>query len=393
MRAQPAATGSARVAEPLGSLRDRGGAADNRMRVRSFRLCGLILLVALFIPGLPLVSSATQTQDPLRVCATVPELGDLTRAVGGEQVSVVVFTKGTEDPASAVPTPGFIKALMRADLYVQLGLGLEAGWAPQLLRSAGNSGIMPGAPGYVDASNVLPVSASRVGLPARSEVDAAYYLLDPLNGLRVAALIRDKLIELRPEQRETFTRRYTAFARELASRLVGAELAQVYGPEDIERLAELFEHDNLGTFLEARGQLSRLGGWFGQMYPHYGDLAVVDSKVWRYFARRFGLKIVGEIEPNPGIAPTTKHLRELVRTMREANIKLAIVTVYYDPRHTKFLTKQTGAQFVALAHRIGSVPEARDYLSMLDFDVQQLAAHGTHPPRPGRFEIHRHQQP
>jgi ABC-type Zn uptake system ZnuABC Zn-binding protein ZnuA len=386
MKAQPPATASGR-SEP--AYRSPKSAT----RIALLRYCRPVLL-ALSTLGPPFASLATEAEDrPLDVCVTVPELGDLTHAVGGEQVSVAVFAKGTEDPATVVPRPGFVKALTRADLYVQLGRGLEAGWAPQLLRSAGNESIMPGARGYLDASQVLSESASRVSFPVRSEAGTAYYLLDPLNGLRVAALIRDRLIELRPEQHDGFTERYRAFARELAARLVGAQLAKMYGPEDIEKLAGLFEHDNLGTFLEARGQLSLLAGWFGEMYPHYGDLAIADSNVWRYFARRFGLKILGEIEPSPGIAPTTRHLRELVRTMRQANIKLAIVTVYYAPRHAQFLAEHTGAQVLRLAHRVGSVPAAQDYLSMIDYDVRQLAAHGTHPPRPGRFEIHRHQRP
>jgi len=343
------------------------------------------------LAGLALFSLAVQAQEPpLKVCVTVPELGDLVRTVGGDQVSVVVFTKGTEDPAAAVPTPGFIKALIQADLYIQVGLGLEAGWAPQLLRSADNQRIMPRASGYLDVSQVVSASASRTGLGARPLVSSAAYLLDPLNGLRVAALIRAKLSELRPAQRDRFNDNYQAFARELASHLIGEELANIYGSEGIERLAELFEHDTLGGFLQARGQLSLLGGWFGEMYPHYGELAVADTNAWQYFARRFGIKILGEMQPNPGIEPTTRHLRELVALMRDAGVKVAIVSSYYDPRAASFLAEQTGAQIIRLAPRVGAAPEARNYLSMLDYDVRQFAAHGSHAPRPGRFEIHRH---
>lgn len=334
------------------------------------------------------LGSAAQTESPaLRICATVLELADLARAVGGERVSVVVFAKGTEDPGLIEPKPSFVKALREADLYVQLG-DVEKGWAPQLLRSAGNNRILPGAPGYLDVS--AAAIAAEPGTSAADQMlpSGPYYLLDPLNGLRAAALIRDKLIQLRPEQKAYFTDRYIAFARRLASALLGEELARRYGIGRIAELADLFEHDNLAAFLHARGELQLLGGWFGKMYPHYGQVVVADTRIWPYFARRFGLKILGEIEPRPGVAPTTRHVKELVRMMREVTNKVLIVTVYYDPRQAQFIADQTGAQVIRLAHRVGAVQEANDYINLLDYDVQKLAAHGTHPPRPGRFEIH-----
>lgn len=348
----------------------------------SRRIALSLCLICLSLAGL---GGVAQTEGPtLHVCATVPELGDLARAVGGQQVAVTVFAKGTEDPERIEPKPSFIKALREADLYIELG-GVEAGWAPQLLQAAGNNRLLPGAPGHLDASTALTHIADQVGSPG------PYYLLDPLNGLEVAARIRDKLSQLRPKQKAYFTARYDAFAQRLAGALLGEQLARKYGSERIRELASLFERDNLGAFLQARGDLPLLGGWFGKMYPHYGEVVVADTKIWGYFARRFGLKMLGEIEPKPGVAATTKHLRELVQTMRAENDRLVIVTVYYDPRQAQFIADQTGAQVIRLAHRIGAVPEANDYINLFDYDVQKLAAHGTHPPRPGRFEIHQGQ--
>jgi ABC-type Zn uptake system ZnuABC Zn-binding protein ZnuA len=34
---------------------------------------------------------------PIKVCATVPELGSLAREIGGDRIAVTVFAKGTED--------------------------------------------------------------------------------------------------------------------------------------------------------------------------------------------------------------------------------------------------------------------------------------------------------
>ena len=71
-----------------------------------------------------------QEAGPLKVCATVPELGSLVREIGGNQVAVTVFAKGTENPHFVEAKPSLIKELSQADLFVQMGMELEMGWAP-----------------------------------------------------------------------------------------------------------------------------------------------------------------------------------------------------------------------------------------------------------------------
>ena len=90
------------------------------------------------------LTSVGAQQEPLRVAATVSELGSLAREVGGEHVAVVVFAKGTEDAHFVEAKPSFIKELSQADVYIQAGMDLEAGWAPVLQQNARNSKILPG---------------------------------------------------------------------------------------------------------------------------------------------------------------------------------------------------------------------------------------------------------
>ena len=135
--------------------------------------------------------------EPLRVCATVPGLGSLAEEVGGTEVAVTVFTKGTESPHFTVPKPSFVKALNVCDAYVQVGLELEIGWAPALLQNARNGAVLPGGAGFIDASTAIAALGVPSGTIDRSMGDVhpggnPHYLLDPLNGLRVAALLRDR---------------------------------------------------------------------------------------------------------------------------------------------------------------------------------------------------------
>ncbi|HXH13266.1 MAG TPA: metal ABC transporter substrate-binding protein [Alphaproteobacteria bacterium] len=315
-----------------------------------------------------------QGAAPLRVAATVPELGSLVRHIGGDQVEVTVFAKVTEDPHFVEPKPSFIRVLNQVDLYIQVGMDLELGWAPVLLQNAANPKVLPGARGYVDASTVIAPLEIPTGLIDRSRGDVhpagnPHYLTDPLNGLKVAALLRDKLSELRPEQRRNFGRRYEAFRQRLGVAMVGETLANKYG---FEKLTLLYEYGKLGDFLKQQGDEGRLGGWLGMLLPYYGTKVVADHNAWPYFARRFGITIVGFMEPKPGIPPTTKHLGELVNVMRAEHVGIVLEVPYYDPRHAQFIAQNTGATVVNMAHQVGARAGTEDYLDMIDYNVRQL---------------------
>jgi zinc/manganese transport system substrate-binding protein len=298
------------------------------------------------------------------------------REIGGEQVTVVVFAKGTEDAHFVEAKPSFIKDLSQVDVYIQAGMDLEVGWAPVLLHNARNQKILPGAPGYIDASTVITPLEVPLGPIDRSMGDVhpagnPHYLTDPLNGLRVAALLRDTFSAVRPTAQAAFAERYTAFHSRLGAALVGAPLAQKY---DIAKLALLFEHGRLAAFLESQQEMPLLGGWLGRLLPYAGTKAVADHNLWPYFAQRFGLTLRGFMEPKPGVPPTTRHLHALVQTMQAERIGLILTSAYYDPRHAQFLAQHTGATIVPMAHQVGARPGTDDYVGMIDYDVRQLVA-------------------
>ena len=323
------------------------------------------LLVAAFL------AAPAGAAEKLRVVVTIPDLGSLAESVGGEDVEVVALVKGPQDPHFLEPRPSFIRVLHDADLLVVVGMELEVGWVPPLLSSARNPKIQPGAPGYVDASTAIVPMEVPQGAINRSMGDVhpygnPHYLTDPVNGLRVAALLRDRFAEQRPERAEAFRDRYRRFAGELAVRLVGAEAAAGHDPEEIVRAAE-------------EGRLDALlgvppGGWLGSVHAASGRDTVEDHKLWEYFARRFGLRPVATLEPLPGIAPTTSHLAEVVETMKQDHVGLILSSVYFDPRHASWVAERTGARVVALAHQVGAREGTPDYLSTIDYNVRALEA-------------------
>lgn len=330
------------------------------------------ILAALFAV---LLAAPARADEPLPVCATVPELGSLVRTIGGDRVAVEVFTKPTEDPHFTPARPSLVKSLNACQLLVQVGMDLELGWLPLLLKNARNAAVLPGAPGFLDASTAITPIDVPSGPVDRSMGDVhpygnPHYLLDPLNGVRVAAAIHERLAALRPADRALFDERLAAFRKAVATGLVGATLAGKY---DVEKLALLAEHGKLVEFLRSQGEEKDLGGWLGAVAPSFGAKVIDDHPMWPYFARRFGLVVADHLEPKPGVPPTTKHLADVVALVKSERVRIVLASAYYDPRHARFVADETGAKVLEMANQAGARPGTDDYLAFIDYDVRQVA--------------------
>ncbi len=334
---------------------------------RVIPLAAALTLLAAVLP------KATAAQ-PLEIVATLPDLGSLAREVGGDAVSVTVLAKGVQDPHFVEARPSFIRKLHDADLFIVTGMDLEIGWAPVLVQGARNPKVLPGARGHLDASVVIQPLEVPQGPVDRSLGDLhpagnPHYLTDPLNAAPVAALIRDRLSELSPDRAAAFQSRYHDFVRRLLERLVGPELADADQPE---RLVRALQEGRLEVWLAEHAGQGRLGGWLGAARAVGGVEAVEDHQLWAYFAQRFGLRLVARLEPFPGIAPTTRHLGQVVEMVRERRVPLLLSSVYFDPRHARWVAERTGARVVRLAHQPGARPGTDDYLATVDYNVKRL---------------------
>jgi zinc/manganese transport system substrate-binding protein len=297
--------------------------------------CFIVISAALLVLGTNEGSPAAGQRDTLRVFTTVPDLAALAKRVGAEHVDVFSMVEGREDAHFAEPKPSFIKRLADADVYIAVGLELEAAYAQVLLQSSRNRSVAPGAPGHIIAAEAVPdlIGPSGPVTRARGDVHAGgdpHFLVDPLAGVAVADRIRQRLATIAPAHADDFSHNYEAFRAEVHTRL------------DI---------------------------WLKRMAPYRGTRVVDDHAMWAYFARRFGLEIVGHLEPFPGIPPTTKHLAELVERMRAEQVRVIIASPYYDLRHANKVAAATGAGVARLTHQTGGMPGTDDYLQMIDYNV------------------------
>lgn len=315
-------------------------------------MLGTRVLAASFPVAVAILTAAPRAAvGAINVVATTEDLASITREVGGDKVAVEAIARGYQDPHFVEPKPSFILKLNRADLLVVVGRELEKGWLPPLITQSRNGKIQPGARGYLDASLNVRILEIPKGQITRAMGDVhplgnPHYWLDPDNGRRIAQAIRDKLTELSAADGAYFAARYGDFDRRLAA-------------------------------AEKR--------WDALMAPYRGIKVVTYHRSWPNFAERFGLDVVGYVEPRPGIPPSPAHILTLIQEMRRLGVKIILVEPYFDLRTPNAVARDTGAIVLVMPPSVGGVKEATDYIALFDYNVNLLVqaikkVHATNTP-------------
>lgn len=331
-----------------------------------------LLLAALILRGLLDTATFADEPRPLRICASTTDLASLAAEVGGRRVDAIAFGTGAEDPHELEIKPSFATQLEAADLFLQVGLGIENAWLGRLMASVRNEAVKPGGAGNLNLGvGVTPLEgdAARSKAGSYHEDGNPHYLLDPVEGLKAAASIRNRLSQLRPEWKGEFDANFARFQLRLGSLLVGEECAK---QDDLLALAAQWAKLKPGPELDQFLAVHKLGGWLGALAKFRGRPIVGDHDLWPYFARRTGLTITGYLEPDPGVPPTTKHLQALVERMKEHRVRLILTAPYFDQRHVRFVAEKTGARVLPMAHQTGARSGTSTYTEMLRFNLGQL---------------------
>jgi ABC-type Zn uptake system ZnuABC Zn-binding protein ZnuA len=300
----------------------------------------LLLVTLMAVAGVLSAAHGVSGFAPLKVIATSEDLASLAREVGGDRITVEALGKGFQDPHFVEPKPSFILKLVNADLLMLVGRDLEVGWLPPLITQSRNAKIQSGGRGYFDASLTVKILDVPTGQVTRAMGDVhplgnPHYWLEPGNGRRIAAAIRDKLTELAPGEAGYFAQRYADFDRRLADG-------------------------------EKR--------WDATMAPYKGTKIVTYHRSWPNFTERFGLDVIGYVEPKPGIPPSATHTIELIAEMKRQNEKIIMVEPYFDLKTPNAIARDTGAEVLVMPPSVGGVPEATDYIKLFDYDINLLAA-------------------
>jgi zinc/manganese transport system substrate-binding protein len=286
---------------------------------------------------LTLLVSHAGADAKIRVVATIPDLADMARNIGGDLLEIKSIATGVENIHAVPIKPSFATLLNRADVVLVVGLEAEHAFLPALLEAARNPKILPSAPGYIDCSvYVTPLEvATRLdrAFGEQHPMGNPHINLDPVAGKAMARAIADGLARNYPEHEATFKKNLTAYLQTL-----DAAIAR----------------------------------WQREATPLHGVKFISYHPDMIYFAERFGMEAAGTIEIRPGVDPTPGHIVSLEERMRREGIKVVVRERHYPAGLAETIAQRTGAKLVELPAMVGGVPEARDYVSFIDYNIRTM---------------------
>ncbi len=274
----------------------------------------------------------------LKIVTTTPDFGSVAKEIGGDRVDVISLAKGVQDPHFVDAKPSFIRLLNQADVLIEGGADLEVGWLPPVLESARNGKILTGNPGRVVASTGISLLQIPTRPIDRSQGDVhplgnPHYMLDPENSKILADQIATTLCRLDADSCESYRKNQAAFNQRLDQ---------------------------------------KISDWMQRLYPYRGTKIITYHDSWPYFAERFGLNVVGHVEPKPGIPPSPAHLETLIDLIKREQVKILIMEPYFSDQAPKFLAQKTGIRVLVLYPSVAPETGIHNYFDLFDQDINRL---------------------
>lgn len=240
--------------------------------------------------------SGSSGKGKLDVVATTTEVGDWVRQVGGDFVDVHQILKPSSDPHEYELRPADVEAAADADVVFQSGAGLDP-WTRELVDKAG------GSPEVVDLSNT--VAHPLLGADGKPD---PHWWHDPTNVQSAVRTIGNTIGRAAPKHREKFRLNADVYRTKLGL---------------LDRAIEASVTD----------------------LPRSERKLVTDHDAFGYFARRYGLKVVGALIPSQTTEAQASagELADLVHLIRREHVRAVFPERDVSPKLAEAVARETGA--------------------------------------------------
>lgn len=231
-----------------------------------------------------------QSDDQMSVIVSILPQKEFVERIGDAKVSVAVMIPPGASPATYEPSPGQLRDLSRAELYVRIGhIPFEKAWMDEIAATNPDMKILDSSEGIEIIEN-----------------DPHIWLSPALVRMQVEH-IAGSLIELDPGNKDYYIRNKESYLRDL---------------------------DDLDA--DIRKNLSGIGNRkFMIFHPS-----------WGYFAREYGLEQIPiEVE---GKEPSASDLMRLVKTAKANNITAVFAAPQFNPESARVIAEEIGGTVVSI---------------------------------------------
>jgi len=247
-----------------------------------------------------------------------------------------------QDPHYVQARPSLIAKIRKADLLICSGAELEIGWLPALLMRSNNAKVS-------DPNKGLIYAAEHVErLDQLSKVDRSMGDVHAMGNPHV---------HLSPDAIATVAK---VISQRLA--LIDADNASLY------REAELN--------FQQRWQQS-VKQWQVQSQALKGMQLLAYHTSYRYLFEWLSIEQIGDLEPKPGLAPTSGHLASLLELIKGKPAKAVVYTAYQDEKPAQWLSNKAKIHAQKLAFTVEKGQSLFElYQSAID-ELLEINANGS----------------
>lgn len=285
--------------------------------------------------GVAVVSSSIMVSSPamaLNIFVCEPEWKALIHSHAPD-ANIYSATTAKQDPHYVQARPSLIAKIRQADLAMCSGSELEVGWLPMLQVRSGNPAVQDSAPTMLYASDMVDM------LDTHDHVDRSMGDIHA-HGNPHVQFAAEYMIPI---------------SREVTKRL------QWVDPEN----AHIYMRNGMKFRASWRNKLAE---WETKAEPLQGKKVVGYHATYRYLFDWLNMEQIADLEPKPGISPTTSHLQSLTK-LDPASFDAIVYSSHQDPRPANWLNQQINKPTLQLPL---TVAEGRSLDQMYDQVIDEL---------------------
>jgi zinc/manganese transport system substrate-binding protein len=286
--------------------------------------------------GSALLTLSHSALAQMNIFACEPEYAALAKELAPD-ARIYSATTAMQDPHLVQARPSLIAKMRQADLAICAGAELEVGWLPMLQMKAANMQVRSTDKGMFFAAEHVKT------LDQMSNVDRSmgdihrlgnpHVHFSPQRMLTIAQALTDKLIQLDEKQSAEYQQQLSLFT--------------------------------------SRWQLA-MTKWQVKARGLQGMKVIAYHSSFRYLFDFANIEQVADLEPKPGLPPTSSHLASLLKRAGKGDIAAIIIASYQDQRGANWLAEKSNLPVVVLPLSVGGNEQSNDLFSLYDSSLDLL---------------------
>ena len=269
-------------------------------------LLTILSLGALACGGEDPTTTTTSGARKLKVVTTVSPITSITENIGGSRIQLEGIIPEGVNSHTFEPAPSVARVLADADLIVLNGLFLEQ---PSLKLAEANKKSSAVILLLGDKTITREEWAFDFSFPESKGNPNPHLWPNPIHGLRYAELIHEQLVNLDPSSADYYTQNLNRFRERVEKLDPGIQTAIETIPPNSRKL--LTYHDS-----------------------------------WAYFARRYGMEVIGAVQPSDFSEPSAREVARLIDQVQELKLPAVFGSEVFPSDVLEQIAKEGGARFI-----------------------------------------------